>query len=654
MTIKKGFKKIMLALLCLALPVCFAGCAQKNIESGGASPSTQNPYTPSQAEQAEGTHNSTLTETGKKLVENGTTQYKIIAPQDTDWNSTMAVSEFQNFMEQATGAVFDVANATEYNADDKYIVIGQNAYAESAGVSYDRTTLKKTGVRVTTKGNSVFLGGASSKGTLNAVYEFLRQTVGYEIYAKDVIVLDKSNNVPLYSYDITEVPDFEYNPLGYGSVLTDSVYLARMRSLQSEQVFATVKRNLWHNSLEIVSPQTYGEHTDWYSADGKQLCYTAHGNPDEYAALQEVVFNVIKETVKDKPTIDNIPFTIEDNNSWCTCDACAMSKQTYGTDSAVVVKFFNDLGEKLDEWIKTNDEGVPHDRAVKLTFFAYYATTDAPVNKNADGTYSPKDESVVCRDNVNVLYAPIQAMFNERFDSPSNLQYYETLKGWSACCDTVSLWIYQTNFHNYMYPYNSWDVTQYNYKLFSKFNLMYLFDQGQFDNGRATAFSELKYYLTYRLAWDVNADVAKLTQDYFDNVYGPAAKTMIEMYDAERMYMKHLEKNKGVTGSIYYGIGDAEYFPKYTLDKFLSYTEKALEEIAPLATVDAERYAIYRNHIKIESMFPRFALYNNYSGYYSSELFAELKTAFREDVQALGFTSYRENYDIFSAMNLWN
>ena len=121
MTIKKGFKKIMLALLCLALPVCFAGCAQKNIESGGASPSTQNPYTPSQAEQAEGTHNSTLTETGKKLVENGTTQYKIIAPQDTDWNSTMAVSEFQNFMEQATGAVFDVANATEYK-DRKSVV----------------------------------------------------------------------------------------------------------------------------------------------------------------------------------------------------------------------------------------------------------------------------------------------------------------------------------------------------------------------------------------------------------------------------------------------------------------------------------------------------------------------------------------------------
>ena len=87
-------------------------------------------------------------------------------------------------------------------------------------------------------------------------------------------------------------------------------------------------------------------------------------------------------------------------------------------------------------------------------------------------------------------------------------------------------------------------------------------------------------------------------------------------------------------------------------DRQFSYAEKIKGGFP--AKADAERYAIYRNHIKIESMFPRFALYNNYSGYYSSELFAELKTAFREDVQALGFTSYRENYDIFSAMNLWN
>lgn len=649
---KKFLTGIVSAALCAVIAVSVCGCGTPS----ASNPSTSSPLTTSVVEpSSNGTHKVVMTDTGKKLVENGVTAYKIIAPDGGDLNENTAVSEFTYFMKRATGADFDTASATQYNENDKFIVIGKNAYATSAGIEYDRNELKSTGTRIVTKGNSVFIGGAETKGTLNAVYEFLSRTVGFEIYTKDVIVINESATVPLYAYDITEVPDFEFRQLGYGSVNNDELYFSRMRGDHAEQVFATVKTSLWHNSFEIVDKNTYGENLDWYSNDGKQLCYTAHGNKAEYDKLQKVVFEAIKKTAIEKPTINNIPLSIEDNGSWCDCDTCAAEKAKYGTDAAVHIKFCNDIAEKLDNWVKTNDDGVPHDRPLKLTMFAYYATNDAPVTKNADGTYSPIDESVVCRDNVNVLYAPIQAMFNQRIDAPINAAYYEPFKQWSAICNELALWVYSTNFNNYLYPYNSWDVIQDNYRIYNDYNVMYLFDQGQMNNMRSTAFSELKCFLTSKLSWNVNEDVAKLTNDYFEHVYGPAAGTMREMYDSVRMYMKYLENEKNVTGAIGFAIASTEYFPKHTLDKFLEFTDKAMGEIAPLAVTDPDLYEVYKDKIVLESLFPRFALYDKYSGYHSTELFAELKAQFKADLQQCGITNYKEFYgDIYPYLEGWS
>lgn len=652
----KRIKSILAVMLCFILAMGFVGCRSKGDEANSGSGTTDNPFAlDAELGNGNGTHSVSLVDTGKKLVENGATDYKIVVPASTDYNSKIAVSELQDFLKSSTGATFETAEATQYNADDKYIVVGQNDYSESAEIVYDIDTLKNTGVRITSKGNSIFIGGPSTKGTLNAVYEFLHHTVGFEIYAKDAIALNHENTVPLYTYDVTEAPDFEYRALAYGDVVNDGIYAARMRSDSTSSVFATIKRNTWHNTFEVVPQDVYlKNHSGWYSDDKKQLCYTAHGDSDEYAALQDVVFEAMKEAVIKNPSIENFPFTIEDNSSWCTCEHCAAAKQTYGTDAAVVIKFCNDLGAKMDEWVKENTDGVPHDRRVFITFFAYNAATDAPAVKNSDGTFSPIDETVKCRENVFVLYAPISAMYNQPFDSAENSVYYDALKGWSAVSDRIAIWVYQTNFHNYMYPYNSWHISQHNYKLFKDVNAMYLFDQGQYDTGRSTAFSSFKYFLTYKLAWNVDLDVAKLTDDYFKNVYGPAADTMRGLYEAERTHMRYLEDVKNITGNIYFGIADDEYFPKYTLDRFMEYIDKAMLDIAPLNETEPESYASFAEKIKVESMFPRFVLYNRYAGYYSQEQFAQLKNEFRSDAIRLGFTKWREGQDLFSIINSWN
>ena len=80
-----------------------------------------------------------------------------------------------------------------------------------------------------------------------------------------------------------------------------------------------------------------------------------------------------------------------------------------------------------------------------------------------------------------------------------------------------------------------------------------------------------------------------------------------------------------------------------------------MEEIAPLAVTDPDLYEVYKDKIVLESLFPRFALYDKYSGYYSTELFAELKAQFKADLQQCGITNYKEFYgDIYPYLEGWS
>lgn len=87
-------------------------------------------------------------------------------------------------------------------------------------------------------------------------------------------------------------------------------------------------------------------------------------------------------------------------------------------------------------------------------------TTNAPVIKNADGSYSPVDDSVVCRDNVCVFYAPIDADYSHSFYETENASFAETMDAWRALSDKLYLWLYSTNFHYYLYPFNSFNSMQ--------------------------------------------------------------------------------------------------------------------------------------------------------------------------------------------------
>ena len=64
--------------------------------------------------------------------------------------------------------------------------------------------------------------------------------------------------------------------------------------------------------------------------------------------------------------------------------------------------------------------------------------------------------------------------------------------------------------------------------------------------------------------------------------------------------------------------------------------EKAYEAIELVKESDPEMYEVYKEHILLESMFPRFALLTCYSGTFTSEEFYNEAYSFKQDCLSFG------------------
>ena len=643
---KKWFHTSIAFLLALVF-LLFPACKTKDKGDDGQG------LTPGDTVDVDGKHDISVEETGKRIVEKGETQYRIVVAADAGKNTLFAADELQYFLRLASDVRVPIVRDTEvgYTDDVCLLSVGQNSVASAAGVTYDRSALDISGVRIVTRGNSVFMGGATEYGTMNSVYSFLEETIGLVTYTDEVYEYRTGDTIELYDFDVTDLPDFQWRPTGYGYAYGSLMRRMRYNSIGDMWMGPG---SYWHDSFRFLPPSEYlDDYSDWYADDRKQLCYTAHGNSEQLERMYREMFEKVKRVVIENPDAMDISITQEDANEWCTCATCTAEKNKYGTNAAVVIKFCNEIARRLEEWIADNTDGVDKDRKVNVLFFAYRPTEKAPAAKDESGNYVPIDTDVVCRDNVLVLYAPIYVEYTKSFTEGDNLQYAENMKAWQAVSRRQYYWLYSTNFNNYFYPYNNFDVLQENYRYLKSLNAYYIFDQGQFDAGKTTAFHDLKAFLISKLLWDVNADVEKLTGDYFRAVYGEAASTMKTLYTEIRTWMHYLEDKFNITGNIYYPISNDQFFPFMTLSHWQDLIDRAYDDIAGLQKTDLKKYDLYRNNICLESIFVRYALIEHYSGNFSEQTLRQMKLSFIDDVSQLNVKRYKEGQPVEAITSKW-
>jgi len=657
----KLIKKSVVAIVSLILSsaIMLQGC-------GCVSGSGENHY--------RGTHISEARETSDKIISDGRTEYKLLIPEDASEKIMIAEQEFSTFFKEASGIELAVVNDENYAANGKYISIGNTALLKSENI-IPSADLGDDGFEIKTQGKSIFLYGHKDSGVLYATYELLNLLFGFETYYYDTYYIDTQvRELALCQYNIKEIPDFKTRATGYDVLTENPTLIRRWRQVEMWDLFEKVGEKV-HNGVKLLyntKKVNIFEHSGWFYKNNidlgdmkwksNQLCYSAHGDEAEQKLMWQVVaeemIDVIKASDKPKEETIRMHFDLSDNELACSCDGCIRAVSKYGSLAGLSVLACNGISDIIEQWMNS-EEGKEYKRDFEIYFLAYYGLAAAPVKY--DDVKKENVATISCKENVIPIYAPARMDFMQSVNSDVNKEYKEEMEKWQKVSDHSFLWSYATNFFDYFVMFDNFGEMQewYRFAYDSGFKAIReeSQDNGQFGGG--TGFINFKSYLHAKLQWNVDSDVEKLTDSYFDNYFGPASAIMRELFDETRVYIAGLkelpEDNFGGVNSMWDGYvpSNSIYWEKPSLTCWYEKANDALKAIEPVKTTNPIKYETLYNHIIMERMSYLYLLVVSCEEDLNTAELENYRKLLKADILKIGITLWQEHAPITDLIGSW-
>lgn len=647
---KKNVKLLLSSLALLGLTGCEQDAVAKSLRPESEMPSHF---------QSATLHEVSVEESDLPFASDGKSDYVLLYPKGNSSAQKAALTIAKHVL-SATGASLPTQESQgeeEYSASRNWIVLNVEALALKAGIEDPNKDIGLSGYQIASKGKSCFIRVKGEAGYQQGALAFLRHVLGYSRYSSSIVTYAKvkEGKVSLPKMSIVEKPDFAFRTQ---SNKVDPTTSYETGFLTSDEAFYTDSEiQAWHNSFDWLPKKTYKEsHPKWYSDAGEQICYTAHGDEAEYQSMVATVSKRMIEKLATNATVGAICFSIQDNHDICTCQSCASDYQKYGAYSGSVVKFINAVDDLVQDALqKEAEEKGEAKREIDLCFFAYNRTETPCVKKDGNGNYVPSSEEVVCNEHVGPLIAPIGASYTKSFYEEANQTYANAIKGWGALSSRLYLWAYETNYSHYLYPLNTFSATSETYRFFIENKALYLYNEGQHNQGAVTAFGRFKEYFNSVAGFDVNLSYPSIVEDFFANYFGAAKESMLAYFEELQDHFAYIESAypTEINGTIYNNIAQARFWPKRLLERWNAYIEEGVKAIAPLSSSDPGLYQSIYDNLILESVFPRYALLENYSGTYSSLALLQARSSFRSDCQRLGVSKCNENTSLDSVYASW-
>ncbi len=668
---KKAFTKII-ALLCAGLTLfSVAACDQKEGNESSSSSSGEG----TQPTYDNPNHDYTATDTNKDLVVNGKTDYVLVYPENATSYENTARKEFIDLFREATGIKMNSVPDTDltYDENAKYISLGATKVLETSGVDIEKEKLGDDGVRIITKGNTVFLGGGEKRGPIYAVYDFMAIMFNYETYFTDCMVIDRNvKNAKLKNFDVTDIPDFKDRVRSYAPYRTNdsatATFINRMRqnSTRSHSFpmyktydSATSPSMTGHNTNTVLNRTIYTElgHEEWFSDNGNQLCYTAHGDAEEWSLMvDEIVKKCMNSlqfhTEASYPEYNTFDIIMEDNGDGCQCTACAANTAKYGAESGSVVLVMNEVSKRFKvayttakETAAENPEDVKNEwytRDVddfKFQIYSYLYTVQAPAKRNAEtGEMEPSAPEMVLDDSVIVTLALSNMSTAYSILHPDNIAGKNTVDGWAAVAKNLGYWVYTINFHMFLYPWYDFTFTNsesYGY-MYEKSDYMMYSQAWCRGEGWMTSWYNLRMYVDAKLQWDTSLDVDVLVDNWFNAMYQDPETVAI----MKSLYQDNVDMARSII--VQYGspfnfmgsyINKANLWPYQTLQGWLDRYDLALASIEKYK--GTATYETLRKHIEIEAISPMYMMMELHSLTMSKTKKTEIVNRMLDDIASM-------------------
>lgn len=486
---------------------------------------------------------------------NGKAQCVVVQQAGATEPEKAAIRELADTLRQITGGEFKITNEPG-EVFGRTIIVGWGPMAAKYFPDIDIGSFGAEELVMRVKGEKLLLAGGRPRGTLYAVSRFLQEECGVRWWTPWATNVPRNANLKIAELNAHEKPVFEYRaPFWFSGF--EPVW--KIHNCVNDS-FSEIPKDLGgcikykghaHTFYPLVPPEKYfGEHPEWYSmikgkrtADHAQLCLT---NPH----LRDFVVGRVKEWLRESPDAEIISVTQNDWHRWCECPECKAVDDAEGSHSGTMLAFVNYIAEKIE----------PEFPNVAVDTFAYQYTRKPP-------------KTIRPRKNVIVRLCSIECNFREPLDQASNAAFMADLEGWSKICSRLYIWDYTTDFGGYIHPHPNWFTLGPNVRLFQKFGVKGVFEQGAYQ-GYGAEMAEMRAWVLAQLLWNPQQDDKALIKEFLEGYYGRPASAPIYSY----LELMH-DASKGVSLRCFLSKENQPHLNFSTLSKAEGYWQQAEDAV---------------------------------------------------------------------------
>ena len=541
-------------------------------------------------------------------------EWTIVLPDNATDAEEFAASELNKLLSESTGLLFYMEKESDVSVHDNayYWFIGNTRAAQAAGVEAEYAKLGDSGVVVKTVDNKLFLRGATDKGSVYAVYEYLSHAFHYDFFAEGEYYIDDGVDAKWLDMDVVYRPAISNPCFMYGELNSnpDLYYQYRIQNYYETWMAKSGDVYYAHTYFKILPKDKWQKsHPDFYSPDGANLCLTR--DPEIVDAFVESC----KEIIVTDDVHRYMMFGQEDNFEFCNCSECAdRIDKLGGFSSAVMMEFTNEVVRKLNVWLEETQPG----RNITFVTFAYNHTKNPPVVYNeAKGKYEPISSTVVAEPNLSVQYVINNCDYYKPYKTQNKI--VKALEGWDVLTETITIWEYSTNFSDYMDTFHNWNSVQPNIQLLASHGVDYIVEQAAY-NTCTSNFSELRLYVWSKLMWNPTLNVQDLIDEFMVYYYRDAADEMQALFESVYGYIDELVANYGLSvrsGGV--EMMKKQYWSQLKIKTFKNKLNEALENISYLQTLFPEEYKLLYKRIMKQSVWMDYYMIKYYPNAVSSE-----------------------------------
>ncbi len=437
------------------------------------------------------------------LAEKGVAKAVIVIAEDAGEPEQHAAAELADFLQQITGAKFEIVHPPVATKRSR-LLVGPKA-AKSAAADFSTDGLGADGIIIRSVGNDLILAGGYPRGTLYAVYTFLEDELGCRWWSSTESNIPNKPTLKVAKLDVRYMPVLEYRE-PYWFDAFDGDWAVRNKSnghrprLDEKRGGKHIYEGFVHTFNRLIPPDKYfKDHPEWFSEiKGKrtykraQLCLTNE-------EMRKELIKNLKVRLRANPAATIASVSQNDWRGNCQCSRCAAIEKEEDSPAGLMLRFVNSVAADIEEEFPQ----------VAISTLAYQYTRKPP-------------KYVKPRDNVIVRLCSIECSFSKPLADERNKKFRDDIVGWSKICNRLYIWDYTTNFKHYIMPHPNLRVLGPNVKFFADHSVKGIFEQGAYTSNGAEM-AELRAWVLAKLLWDPGRNGQELSDEFIDGYYGPAA-----------------------------------------------------------------------------------------------------------------------------------